>query len=113
MKTVIFSGGNIGIRAPSDIDVSVKSSQFRDVVKSIDIYEPRAVQLFGLPAEVPNEELVALVEKLKENPKATDQEIANTVACSGVSKWLGNADLLLTATTSFIALVRTGFEIFK
>ncbi|NWD34123.1 hypothetical protein HX793_30445 [Pseudomonas reactans] len=108
-----FSGGGIGISAPSDADLIVKSTQFLGLAKSIDIYDPKAVALFGLPADVPNEQLAALVAKLKERPDATDQEIAETVAGSGLSKWLGNADLLLKVTTGFVALVRTGFEIFK
>lgn len=108
-----IQGATTGIRVPNSGDITIKINKFRDVGTAIDVYDPAFARLLGLPNTVPQNEISELVSKLKKNPDASDEEIAKVVASSKLSKWLGNSDLLLKVTSGFIALVRTGFELFK
>lgn len=108
-----FVGSGVGVRAPSDMDIHARKTQFLDVNVGFDLYDPKFREIAGLPKDVKNELVEEVVALLKANPDASNEEMTKIVETSRLGTWLGTIDAVTKAATGLIAFVKAGVELIK
>jgi hypothetical protein len=65
------------------------------------------VELLGLHPETPVEELIAVINALRENPNASDVEMVQVIENTGVWGWIQRSADAATAVQGVIALAKS------
>lgn len=113
LDEVDFEGGTAGVRAPSNADIHARKTTFKNVGIGFDLYEPKNLELSGLPPDVKKELVEEVLAHLRQMPNASVHEMTEVVVKSRLATWIGNAEAVSKAATGLIALVKAGIEIFK
>lgn len=107
--TIINCG--TAVSAPSTADIIAKGTVIQNCGKGFDLYDPSTLRRLDIPTDVEKEEIKSVIEELKKNPNATEQEMTATVANSKLGVFLGGAERVTKVAASLIAVVKAGVDL--
>ncbi|WP_433588243.1 hypothetical protein [Pseudomonas koreensis] len=106
----VFDCGIAAVRAPSDMDILAKKTQFLGAGVGFDLFEPRIQEIVGLPDGVDKKLVQEVLVLLKQKPDASPEEMTEVVQKSRLGIWLGNTESITKVATGLIALIKAGAE---